>query len=400
MAGALKWAERNNPDQNFGEDLLDAMPQMVQFFGDQSYVRSLGDTIDSIKGSNSNMLNTAISKQFSNFAGQLVPWRSFQGWLTRMIDPTYRKPEGVVENLMAQTPGLSQNVPAYTDMYGEESKRDMPFINAVSPAKISTEKPAEKSLYESQEQYRIGLNQKNEMKKEFEKTGKIKTKGTKTTPYFYTDDTGQVKEVKIDKYTSMPEQTAYQRALKEKQKYTLVDDILDNLDGDQQIEALQALGISSEDATYYNTAKQENYLKSIYVREEISKIKDKGELLKTLVGMRKEIGGRMLLSSGVIDDLVDEGYISYDEGKQLKKVEFGKDQKPKVKTTGRGASAKIKNIKFVPLSVKLPKSDTGGSATAFNLERPEIGSVGADLSVPKLKATNIQQPQFKVKFNL
>lgn len=235
MASALKWVEKNNPDQNVIENLQGALGEMLSFFGDQSYVSSIGDFINTMKSGYG--VKNAVSGEVTNLISQLIPYKSFQGWLTRMIDPTYRKPDGMLETIQSQTPGLSTGVPAYQDIYGQDSKRDLPVFNSFSPLKVSTEKPTEKSMYESQEQYRIGLSENNKLKKEFEKTGKVSgtTGGTKTAPYFYTDDTGQVK-VKIDKYTSMPEQTAYQKALKEKQKYTLVDDIMDNLTGDQQIE--------------------------------------------------------------------------------------------------------------------------------------------------------------------
>lgn len=176
---------------------------------------------------------------------------------------------------------------------------------------------------------------------------RLKTQET-TTDIKYTNKNGNEATIKLSKVTSMPEQTAYQRALKEKQKYTLVDDILDNLDGDQQIEALQTLGISSEDATYYNTAKQENYLKSIYVEEEIMDMikqgQNKDQILNNLVSMRKAVNEKILLSDGVINDLVDKNIISYTDGKALKNI----DKDLTTKKTG----TKAKKPKKISLSSK------------------------------------------------
>lgn len=169
--------------------------------------------------------------------------------------------------------------------------------------------------------------------------------------YRYIDDSSGseiMRTVNIDKFNSMPEQTAYQRALKEKQKYTLVDDIMNNLTGDDQIGALQALGITAEDATYYNTARQENYLKSIYVEEEIMDMikqgQNKDQILNNLVSMRKAVNEKILLSDGVINDLVDKNIISYTDGKALKNID--KDLTPKKTGT------KVKKAKKISLSSK------------------------------------------------
>jgi len=177
--------------------------------------------------------------------------------------------------------------------------------------------------------------------------------------YRYIDDSSGseiMRTVNIDKFTSMPEQTAYQKALKEKQKYTLVDDILENLPEEQQIEALDALGITSEDATYYNVARQENYLKTLYVEDEIRTMieggQSKDQIMSTLVGMRKAVNEKVMLADGVINDLVDKNIISYADGKALKNID--KDLTPKK------SGSKAKKPKKISVSSKkfAPKKST------------------------------------------
>ena len=164
--------------------------------------------------------------------------------------------------------------------------------------------------------------------------------------YGYVDDSGNYKTVNVQKVSSLPEQTAYQRALKQKEAFKLVDDVLDNLSGDEQINALKALGITGEDASYYNTARQENYLKSIYVEEEIMGMikqgQSKDQILNNLAGMRKGVNEKVLLADGVIKDLVDKNIISYQDGQMLKNI--GKDLKTK--------GIKAKKPKKISLSSK------------------------------------------------
>jgi len=185
----------------------------------------------------------------------------------------------------------------------------------------------------------------------------------------YLDDSGSVKTIDIGKVSKMPEQTNYQKALKQKEAFKLVDDVLDNLPEDQQIDALKALGITAEDATYYNTARQTNYLKSIYVEDEIRSMVEQGmgkeDILGSLANMRREINEKVLLADGVITDLVSKNIISYQDGKNLKNI--GKDlkpkslkakaaKKPKQVSVNRGSLPTLKKAKFKPISYKVKKS--------------------------------------------
>ena len=78
MASALKWAEKNNPDQNVAENLQTALGEMMGFFGDQSYVSSIGDFINTMKSGYG--MKNAVSGEVTNMVGQLIPYKSFQGY--------------------------------------------------------------------------------------------------------------------------------------------------------------------------------------------------------------------------------------------------------------------------------------------------------------------------------
>ncbi len=171
--------------------------------------------------------------------------------------------------------------------------------------------------------------------------------------YATTNKDGNVTTIDTSKVSSMPETTNYEKILKEKKAYSYVDNILDSdLSTEDQAKALSELGISSEDATYYNVARQSDDIKYAYVQDELSKYTDRSELLKALVNMRKEVNGKMVLSNSVIDDLNEVGVISDDEKTQLKAITI-KNGTVKVKTTGRGKKVSLKSISSKENNIKL-----------------------------------------------
>lgn len=336
LVAAVRNAEKNKTLNDKQIDVvLDGLSSWVNFYADMSYVKNIGDAVSGIKGDLS-----AGTRQMSNYVQQLIPFRSLMGWVERIVDPVQRQadPDGSLlkkqlQQVMTQIPGLASMVPERQDSLGNPVENQNRIINAFSPVRVTTENSEHKRIYDLLEQKTINTRNTNAIKENIKKSGKTETYNEK----IYYEKDGEVKTLDLGKVSSMPEQTAYQRALKEKEAYKLVDNVLDNLPEDQQIEALKALGITGEDATYYNVARQENALKSVYVEEEIMGMIKKGEskeyILNSLAKMRKEINGKILLADGVINDLVDKNIISYQDGKNLKNV--GKDLKPKKLSTGK-----------------------------------------------------------------
>lgn len=202
--------------------------------------------------------------------------------------------------------------------------------------------------------------------------------------YKYIDDSDTLRTINTKKIALMPETTEYQKALKRNEAYKLVDNILDStLSTDKQSEALSDLGISPEQATYYNIARQPNDLKSIYVQEEINNMmsttKDRGQMLEYLVTLRQEIGGETILTSGVIDYLNDQGLISDSEASYLKRVD---STGGKIKLTGRGSKVTIKKV-------SLPESS--------KVTAPKIKDMGDLL---KMKGSKVKPKMKKYKLTV
>ena len=149
MAAALRYAEKSNPDANVLENVSQALGGTLTFFGDQSYVKELGDLMEELRSDRPDKLKRFIESEAGNVAEQLTPYRSFLGWLTRTIDPVYRKAENIPEKIMAGIPGLSTKVsPYYNVETGEVSKRPSPLLNAVSPLRVGEARPGKADIYE------------------------------------------------------------------------------------------------------------------------------------------------------------------------------------------------------------------------------------------------------------
>jgi len=380
MAAALANVERTKPDQETKNNIAESIGGILAFFGDQSYVKNIGDLVDAIQGGVS-VGSTAISSQAANLAGQLVTYRSFLTWLGRITDPTYRKAKTFKERMVKDIPIIGSDLEPYRDPFGNPSMRDLPLVNAFFPARISVEKQPAESEYRLYEKGRIQRGvEKRSGEKLIQEGGSNQVSADK---YQYLDDEGSVKTINIGKVLSMPENNAINRAKKDKEVWKTADDILNsNLAPNLQAQALQKLGVDIEQAEYYNIAKETNDLKYLYIEEEINKIisttKNREDVLKFLVKQRQEVGGKVILSSGVIDDLRKAGYISKAEADKLKNITFdGKTTTPQVSVSGRGGGATLKSIK---------------------LTAPKMGSIRG--KIPSLAQTKITPPSAKDPFGI
>jgi len=115
----------------------------------QSYTKNIADLFDAINGD-----TTALSKMASNYPSQLIPFRAFQGWLNRAFDPKIRNtdPEGtglarqldgILKQVQNNIVGMSGNLPARTNAYGEELQNPIGnrAWNALSSVRTTTENP-------------------------------------------------------------------------------------------------------------------------------------------------------------------------------------------------------------------------------------------------------------------
>lgn len=194
MAAALADAEKKNPDQTYISNVGRSVSGMLGFFGNQSYVRSIGDLVDAIQGGVSVGPN-ALNAEAANLAGQLVPYKSFMTWLGRIIDPTYRKASSFGERMIKDLPVAGSNLEPYTDMNGNPSVRDYPVLNAVSPFKVTQEKSGSAQLLKQYQDKKIEKGIQKRADEAFAKGDQTKQKTGNL--YRYIDDNGAVKTIDL-----------------------------------------------------------------------------------------------------------------------------------------------------------------------------------------------------------
>lgn len=151
MTAALHDAmENGKTDQSTVDKVIDAVAKYANFMTDQSYAKSIGDTLGAIGGD-----KEAVASAGSNAIQQVVPFRALTGWVARISDNTERKVDTTkgyidqqVQALMQQYPGLRQKTNT-RDYKGTPIAANNQVINGFSPVKVTNDRgvnPVDKEL--------------------------------------------------------------------------------------------------------------------------------------------------------------------------------------------------------------------------------------------------------------
>lgn len=105
---------------------------IAQSILDKSYLNGLADFFDAIADP-ARYAERFATRTITGF----VPFSAALRQTAQSIDRTVRTPEGFVENLQAGIPGLTGNVPARIDAFGNEATRPQPSPLQISPDKQS-----------------------------------------------------------------------------------------------------------------------------------------------------------------------------------------------------------------------------------------------------------------------
>lgn len=140
-------------------------------------------------------------------------------------------------------------------------------------------------------------------------------------------------------------------------------------------EALAKIGVPKEDAEYFNIARRDSEVKTVWVADafmnSIPPDASRQEVMEELISLRREIGGNKnnrILNDTVVNNLKDMGIISADEAKIIKK------------------------FKWDPFDQKIKGPKDRGELVAG------AGRAGAKIrlsvsALPKTKVPNVQMPQ-------
>jgi hypothetical protein len=218
LVAAVKNAEDTGSlNQSQADTVLKGLSKWMNFFADQSYVKSIGDLVSATKGD-----VESPARLVGNYAQQLVPYRALMGWVARIVDPYQRKvdPDGSIldkqlQQLATQIPFISKTVPARLGPTGEPIENQNRFINALSPVKVTTENPENKQIFDLlQEQSKLDKT-KTKMKKQLQREI---NQGKATNPFV--DEAQAAEEMPTSTIRLDPKQQIELSIAKDKQKLT------------------------------------------------------------------------------------------------------------------------------------------------------------------------------------
>lgn len=186
----------------------------------------------------------------------------------------------------------------------------------------------------------------------------------------------ELEDAYLSEYKGMPTGSAYQQALAEDEKFATLNKITgdDNLSEEQKTALIGKLGVTRNEADYYQVATKDTDIRTAFVSDVASKATG-DELMKALTELRKEINGKKVLTDGIVDDLYDQGKIT-------------KAQQTQLKSTGKKArKSGTKSIKAPTAKITAFKS--------FTYKKPTAKAAKFRLNLPELRARSIAKPNFK-----
>ncbi|MCC7571457.1 hypothetical protein KO465_09110 [Candidatus Micrarchaeota archaeon] len=259
--------------------------------------------------------------------------------------------------------------------------------------------------YASQAKIQSATNKaEREAKAKLEKSAKSgETEITEGKLYYYDKSEDTVSFINLDKIrevADMPESNRYETALKETERWKEGLNILTrssagDIPKSQTDQLYEALGLEKKDVEYYDIARQKVDLKTLHVLDEIEKIaktKDRPAMLKYLAEGRREINGQILVSKGVLDNLVDEGLLSKAEATQLNNLKFDSKGTPSVKLSGRGSGVRLKKV-TPPKPSQAKLVDQRTKARKTRLTTPTLGGPAQSEQFAMIRAPQLSQPQ-------
>ncbi|PYU53204.1 MAG: hypothetical protein DMG48_02935 [Acidobacteria bacterium] len=98
------------------------------------FVNSLSNLMQALEPGNTNRIQRFVRNQ----ASEVVP--AIVAQTAQAIDPTVRRAGSIGEAIEAKLPGLTQNVPAVTDISGQPVRRPASAVGGMNPFPVSTQK--------------------------------------------------------------------------------------------------------------------------------------------------------------------------------------------------------------------------------------------------------------------
>ncbi len=160
----------------------------------------------------------------------------------------------------------------------------------------------------------------------------------------------------LNKPLSMPATNRFEKSLKDSKLFSSLNTIETNETlSDTQKQVLKqkiadTLNRPVQDLETYQVAKQNTDTKTLFVLDQIDTFTTGDEMMRFLIQGRKPVNGKLIISDGVITNLVDDGILSAQFGKELKRLDINEDgslkrKRAKIKTGRAKVSARSKATK-------------------------------------------------------
>lgn len=193
-----------------------------------------------------------------------------------------------------------------------------------------------------------------------------------------TPDDVQIKY--LDKYSSMPEKTTYEKSVKFSEGLKQAKAVFgDQYASDATKKAiLDKTGISPQEVQYNQVASGNDTDQAQFIQEQLVNLDPKARDAFLLMG-RSMVGNTQLVSDNVIGKLEDAGVVSKEEGNALKRVSYVRDNE----YTGKDA-IKIGTSTYKPVIGK-----TSGAVSKIKVTAESLGAKkGRRLTSPKIKISS------------
>ena len=198
----------------------------------------------------------------------------------------------------------------------------------------------------------------------------------------------ELSTVYLSQALKMPKSNRYETSQRNSALWNKSGSLYDNEDlTAEQKEILQnriasELGVSRQDLDIYQVAKQDNDSKTLYAYDKLDQSQSFDDFMRYLVNGRKPINGKILVSDGVINNLVEDGLIPEALGDDIKDIDLKEDGTLKTGTKSRkksaAARAKATNDYFEDLKkIKVGTSFTRGGTQAQRINTKNLTFSGA-----------------------
>lgn len=412
MAFKQAFGGDNNPTDGQLKNMGQVVTGVGKFLTDQTYVKGLGDLVKALQGD-----EVAFGQTLTNVPRQLIPMSSLLGWAARMIDPISRNPgKDVAANIAAGLPFLSKMVEPFRDPTGEPSQIPHPILNSFSPIRIGEVRDFFEPFYQRYKEGQAQDREKRALKAERDRmlgngegggfligaNGKIAGANTEISG----DLMKYAKMYEFDKYLGQGSATGIEKFKQDNEKLDIARKIFEG-EGDYQgipdeikSQAYKAMGLDEKKVQYDYMANQKDDIKSQFIISQLegSGMDHKGLMTVLQAGRVQSYSNKMIVSDGVLDDLYEAGYISYNERKEIKKLKLtaeGEQTRGSARATGGGGGSAKKGKAFTmdapPKISTLVQNTKNQSAGQLKVPEIDVDTEIKNVKLPSNKPPTVQQ---------